>query len=213
MKTLTILSLMGILCLGLHAQNKLSHESVDLGLSVKWATCNVGANAPEALGDYYAWAETETKGDYTWRNYKYCEGSSTTLTKYCVGNSYGKSDNLSVMENSDDVATLQWGKQWRIPTDAEMTELRQKCSWTWTTLNGVAGYEVKGKNGKTIFLPAAGSRQGEESVFVGAQGIYSTRTTCKDYSFSVYDICFDEQKVERVDISRRFGVSVRPVCK
>jgi len=213
MKFFSVLSLMSLFCLGLLAQNKVKHEYVDLGLSVKWATCNVGANAPEEFGGYYAWAETEVKQEYTWRNYKYCNGSSSSLTKYCVGDSYGTSDNCVSLQSSDDVASVAWGGKWRIPTDAELTELHEKCTWTWTTLNGVNGYEVKGKNGKTIFLPAAGSRQAEESMFVGAQGIYCSSTSCREYSFSAYNLTFDNQSVSRVDISRRFGVSVRPVCK
>lgn len=214
MKSFTLLSLMSLMCFGLLAQEKTKHESVDLGLSVKWATCNVGSDTPEGYGDYYAWAETSTKENYTWRSYKHCDGSSTKLNKYCVGNSYGKSDNLSEMEAADDVATQLWGVQWRTPTDAEMTELREKCNWNWTTQNGVSGYVITSrKNGNSIFLPASGSRQDKELLFVGSKGIYTTRTVCKNYSFSVFDLYFTDEKVERADISRRFGVSVRPVCK
>jgi len=213
MRVLTVISVMLFLCFGLQAQKKAKHTAIDLGLSVKWATCNVGANAPEEFGGYYAWGETVEKETYTWRSYKHCAGSSTRLTKYCVGYTYGQADNLEEMEAADDVATQRWGRQWRMPTDAEMTELREKCTWRWTTLNGVSGYEVKGRNGQSIFLPAAGSRQDDVLIYEGSQGYYNTRTTCRDYSFSVYGICFVEGEVQRVDFSRRFGVSVRPVCK
>lgn len=213
MKHLSILFLLSCLSICLQAQTEKSHTCVDLGLSVKWATCNVGAEKPEAYGNYYAWAELTTKEEYTWLTYRHCNGSSTSLTKYCVGNAYGKVDNLVEMESCDDVATVEWGRRWRIPTDAEMTELREKCTWTWTSLNGVNGYEVVGKNGKSIFLPAAGSYQSAGLSYVGTQGLYCTTTSCKNYSFSAYELNFTSEVVERADISRRFGVSVRPVCK
>ncbi|MDY4512770.1 MAG: hypothetical protein SPE10_04900, partial [Paludibacteraceae bacterium] len=112
------------------------HEYVDLGLSVKWATCNVGASKPEEYGNYYAWGETTTKSTYNWSTYKWCNGSKTTLTKYNTSSSYGTVDNKTVLELADDAARANWGGAWRMPTDAEWTELRENCTWTWITKNG-----------------------------------------------------------------------------
>ena len=130
------------------------HEYVDLGLSVKWATCNMGASSPEEYGDYYAWGETETKSTYDWNTYKWCKGSENTLTKYCTDSDYGTVDNKTVLDPEDDVAHVKWGGNWRMPTDAEIEELRENCIWKWTTQNGKNGYKVTSKkNGNSIFLP------------------------------------------------------------
>ena len=104
---------------------------VDLGLSVKWATMNVGASKAEEYGDYFAWGETQPKSTYDWSMYKYCNGSSSTLTKYCNMSSYGNNgftDNKTQLELSDDAARVNWGGSWRMPTDAEWTELYEQCT-------------------------------------------------------------------------------------
>ncbi|MBQ7388829.1 MAG: hypothetical protein IJW01_05635, partial [Paludibacteraceae bacterium] len=136
--------------------------AVDLGLSVKWATCNVGASTPEGYGNYYAWGETTTKSTYDWSTYKWCNGSYKTLTKYCTSSTYGTVDNKTVLELADDAARVNWGGAWRMPTDAEWTELRENCEWTLTSDyngTGVKGRVVTSKtNGNHIFLPAAGYR-------------------------------------------------------
>lgn len=133
------------------------YEYVDLGLSVKWAICNVGASKPEEYGDYFAWGETQPKSTYDLSTYKWCNGSSATLTKYNYSSSFGTVDDKTQLELIDDAARANWGGIWRMPTDAELTELRTECTWTWTTQNGVNGYKVTSKsNGNSIFLPAAG---------------------------------------------------------
>lgn len=157
------------------------HEYVDLGLSVKWATCNVGASKPEGYGDYYAWGETTTKSNYDWDTYKWCQGSGDSMTKYCTSSSYGKVDNKSVIELSDDVAYVKWGNKWRMPTEDEMDELTTKCSWKWTKQSGVNGYLVTGPNGKTIFLPASGFYEYDELCDRGEGAIYWTS--------SLHDAC------------------------
>ena len=140
-------------------------EYVDLGLSVKWATFNVGATSPEDYGDYFAWGDTEPKENYNWATYKWCEGTDKTMTKYCSDSNYGNNgftDNKMELDLSDDAAHANWGGNWRMPTDAELTELREQCTWTWTTQDGVNGYKVTSKTSgytdKSIFLPAAGYR-------------------------------------------------------
>ena len=114
------------------SQNQTTHEYVDLGLSVNYATCNVGATTPEEYGDYFAWGEVEPKETYTWENYKYCDGSSTTLTKYCNKSNYGNNgftDTKTVLDPEDDAAIANWGGAWRMPTYDEFSELKNNCTW------------------------------------------------------------------------------------
>ena len=134
-----------------------SHLYVDLGLSVQWAMCNVGADDEADYGDYFAWGETQPKDKYIWSTYKYANGSATTLTKYGIVGATGIVDNKYNLDPEDDAATANWGYPWRMPTDDEISELINKCTWTLTTKNGVTGFLVKSKtNGNTIFLPAGG---------------------------------------------------------
>ena len=129
-------------------------DYVDLGLSVKWATCNLGAASPERYGNNYAWGEIESKIDFTWDNYKWCNGTQTSLTKYNSSADLGVVDNKSVLELDDDVAHVKLGGSWHIPTFYEMEELVNSCSWVFSSLNEVNGYEVIGPNGNSIFLPS-----------------------------------------------------------
>ena len=188
-------------------------------MSVKWATCNVGATKPEEYGNYYAWGETETKTNYDWSSYKWCSGSAETQTKYCTNSDYGTVDNKTVLELADDAARANWGGAWRMPTDAEWTELLENCEWTWTTLNGVNGYEVKGTNGNFIFLPAGGMRydnlEGAGMDGAGNYGVYWSSSLCTDY-YSVFAWCvyFDLDGMSGHcggDDGRANGLSVRPV--
>lgn len=134
------------------------HEYVDLGLSVKWATCNVWAYLPSDTGDYYAWGETATKEDYS-------QNSSET---------FGKGSMSDIRGTSRDVARKEWGIPWRMPTKAEFEELLNNCTWTWTTQDSRRGYCIISKlNGNSIFLPAAGARYGTSSPSdVNSNGYY-----------------------------------------
>ena len=190
------------------------HEYVDLGLpsGTKWATCNIGATTPEGYGDYYAWGETEPKTTYNWSTYKWCKGSATTLTKYNTRSSYGTVDNKTVLELADDAARANWGGAWRMPTDAEWTELRENCTWTWTTKNGVNGYEVKSNiNGNSIFLPAAGFRYGDDLRVAGDNGNYWSSSLGTDYPDVAWGVFFGSDYVYRGYVDRFYGRSVRPV--
>ena len=191
-----------------------NREAVDLGLSVKWATCNVGANKPEDYGDYFAWGETQPKDYYDWSTYKYCNGSYSTLTKYNNNSSYGTVDNKTTLDLSDDAARANWGGSWRMPTKAEQDELRTKCTWTWTTQNGVKGYKVTSKsNGNSIFLPAAGFRYDSSLDNAGSLGCYwssSLDAVYRNYAWSVH---FYSGYVGRYYDGRYYGFSVRPVCQ
>lgn len=191
------------------------HEWVDLGLSVKWATCNVGANSPEEYGDYFAWGEVEPKTTYRWSTYKY--GSSyNQLTKYCYDSSYGKNgftDTKTVLDPEDDAAIANWGGAWRMPTKAEQDELRNNCTWDWTTQNGVNGYKVTGPNGNSIFLPAAGSMYGGTLYYAGSDGDYWSSSLYTDYPNFAYSVNFTSDYVNWYYIYRYYGQSVRPVCQ
>ncbi len=173
------------------------HEYVDLGLpsGLKWATCNVGANKPEDYGNYYAWGETKTKPSYTKNNSK----------------TYGNQMNDIKGNSQYDAARANWGGSWRLPTKKELEELRNKCTWTWTTQNGVKGYKVTGPNGKSIFIPAAGYRYGTSLGSDGYYGYYWSSTPY-DYGYA-YDLNFDDG-YEYVDGSFRYdGQTVRPISE
>ena len=196
-------------------------EAVDLGLSVKWASYNVGATKPEEYGDYFAWGETEPKNTYYWwTTYKWCNGSYDSLTKY---NNSSSNDNKSEFKDNgyeDDAARQALGGKWRMPTDAEWTELRTKCTWTWTPdYNGTG---VKGEivtatngNGNSIFLPAAGYREekdGQDKLTnEGDEGCYWSSTLyTADAARSVF---FNSDWVYRYEFSRCYGLSIRPVSE
>lgn len=127
-----------------------SENAVDLGLSVKWASCNIGATSPEQFGDKYAWGETSTKDKYKGDNYLYYD--STTDSYIDIG--------LDIKGTDYDAAHVNWGGSWRMPTKNEFKELEKSCQWEWVNLNGINGYKVLGKNGNSIFLPV-----GKESYF------------------------------------------------
>ena len=209
------------------------HAYVDLGLpsGLLWATCNVGAENPEDCGDYFAWGETEpyyTQGNaqstasgiwktgksdgYAWSSYKWCNGSYTTMTKYCTQSSYGTVDNKTVLDPEDDAAHVQWGGKWRMPTYDELNELKTQCTWEWTQLNGVNGRKVTGPNGNSLFLPAAGCRDGSSLYGVGSYGHCWSSSLDTSYSDIACSVGFDSSGVGWYGSYRCYGDSVRPVC-
>ena len=148
---------------GFPSPRALHYDYVDLGLSVKWATCNVGANRPEEYGDYYAWGELEPKESYTWENYRLGVGGELPferkVSKYNTDRNRGVVDNKTTLDLVDDVANVRWGGSWRMPTLEEWTELRQNCTWTVDSINGVKGLRATsnkpGYTDRSIFLPEA----------------------------------------------------------
>ena len=149
--------------------------AVNMGLSVLWHQCNIGATKPEEYGDYYAWGETTTKSTYNWSTYTLCGGSETWITKYGVSSTYGITDNKTVLEKADDVAYQKFGGNWRMPTASEWDELlnTDNCTWSWTQLSGVNGCLVTSKKtGNSIFLPAAGDREEDDLCHAGYYGLY-----------------------------------------
>ena len=173
------------------------YAAVDLGLSVKWATCNVGADSPEDYGNYYAWGETETKDSYT---------SSNSVT-YEV-------DMDDIAGDAEyDAATANWGSSWRMPTYDEMEELIDSCTWTWTRQNDVNGYLVTGPNANSIFLPAAGYRYGTSLYFRGEHGNYSSSTPLESNSQYAYNLYFYSSNHNTNWNYRLYGLTVRPVAE
>ena len=189
-------------------------EAIDLGLSVPWASFNLGAMKPEGYGDYYAWGETDTKGDFVWPTYQWSEGDDHLLTKYCTEASFGLNgftDGKTVLELEDDIAHISLGGKWRMPTKSELDELMKLCTWKWVTVNGINGYEVRSSvNGNSVFLPAAGRKEYTSVEGLDSYGWYWS-STCGGYYYSS-SFVFNNSSVVRVDDWTRFnGIPIRPV--
>ena len=205
-----------------------AQDYVDLGLpsGTKWATCNLGASKPSDYGDYYAWGETEPKAEYTWATYKWMQTGQPDwkhITKYTFadgktegiwydasGNFIG--DGKTTLEAADDAATQKLGSPWRMPTDDEIKELLDNCTWTWTTRDGKNGYEVKSKkNGNTIFLPAAGYRRSSELYVAGSWGVYWSSSLRAASSDDARGLRFGSGVHDWNYLDRCYGFTVRPV--
>lgn len=197
-KLLLITTLLCVLCsceekalTGTHE----GHEWVDLGLpsGLKWATCNVGASLPDDYGKYYAWGEISTKTTYSNDN--------------CMSRRKSWSD---ISGSSDrDAARANWGGRWRMPTKEEFQELRKTCTWTWATHNGNKGYKVTGPNGQSIFLPAAGYRDGVTLRRAGEHGFYWSSST--NNKVAAHNLHFQKKSRYVKSKNRYHGLSVRPV--
>lgn len=194
------------------------HGYVDLGLpsGTKWATCNVGAQSPHEFGGYFAWGETLEREYYEffdWEYYKYCKGDDSSFTKYCLDRDYGIADGKTELTISDDAARAQWAGSWRMPTNEQWSELVSKCEWVWKPYCGNNGYYVKGPNGRTIFLPAAGMQEDEGNITYNESCRYWSRTLCdwngcqKAWGFILHpDIVMYSEPFDRC-----YGLTVRPV--
>ena len=197
------------------AEPKLSPEEyVDLGLSVKWARCNLGATAPEETGDYFAWGEVAPKSCYDWATYELCKEEKYNLIKYCTKSSYGKADNLKKLESEDDAATASLGKL-RTPTIEEWQELSRECTWTWTDVNGKKGYLVTGSTGNSIFLPAAGWKESDESQCMDAVARYWSSSLDTDSPWKAKALFESNNPLLKLGCydDRCWGFSIRPVTK
>ncbi|MCF0124082.1 MAG: BACON domain-containing protein, partial [Ruminiclostridium sp.] len=206
------------------------HEYVDLGLSVKWATCNVGAESETDCGQYFAWGETTEKEDYSWDNYKWGKFDDNDKTNYGMIK-YNNTDGLTTLEAADDPATAAWGEKWRTPTIDQIEELLYNCDWTWETKKDSGGNDVKGCtftskiNGNSIFMPAGGYRDGTELIdanyymnvdgFYYWDGYYWSSSRYGDYVGRVSHIWLDfSTKILDVYSGPHYqGYSVRPVTK
>ena len=183
------------------------HKFVNLGLpsGLLWAANNIGAATPYAEGDYYAWGETETKAEYSWNTYIV----NKKHTKY--RSKHGK----TVLDPSDDVATVKWGKRCRMPSRSEFQELCSKCSWEWQSdYHGASGYLVIGPNGRSIFFPASGTRGGRILGNHGTHGDYWSNTRCNDSGDNAYYLgSFSSYFSPNYNSSRFYGLCVRPVAE
>lgn len=198
------------------------YDYVDLGLSVKWATYNVGATKPTEYGDYFAWGENQPKEIYNFGTYKWCKGennSFSTLYKYVRTNTVGSIDNKTELESQDDAATVNWGEGWRTPTKEEQQELLDGCIWKWVKDFGGSGINgnigISKVNGNSIFLPANGIRLREKNNThgIGRYGNYWSSSLSQEESMAYIIHYLDEQIVWDSQNSRDIGIGVRAVVK
>lgn len=173
------------------------HDYVDLGLGVKWATCNVGANAPTEYGDYFAWGETETKKEFSYETYTFQQSPDELTRRY-------------------DAATANWGEGWRMPTQKEADELWSGCLSVRKKINGVAGLLITGPNGNSIFLPANGQKDDDDIEGAKTAGYYWTTEIGYWFDYEAYCIWFANYSDGVTAFScseyfRELGMGIRPV--
>lgn len=182
------------------------HRYTDLGLTdengnkILWATCNIGADNPQDYGEYFAWGETQSKGTFSWRNYKHSDN---------IGNptKYNNKDNKAILDTEDDAAYTNWGGAWRLPTMKEIQSLLN-CNWDKVTLKGVDGYMITGSNGQAIFIPFAGH--------ISSSGKRDEGSMCKLWINELSKT--DNSKASLIynanieDYLRYLGLPIRPVC-
>lgn len=198
-------------------------KAVDLGLSVLWADCNLGADAPEGYGDYFGWGETETKSYYSWSYYPYYVPTYTSSSKPTLPLEEYEGETVIPAPYDQlpcrrlplkyDAANSILGGKWRMPTSQEQKALCDSCTWTWTTRNKVGGYEVKGPSGKSIFLPASGAYMNGSVEERNNRGLYwsSTVLTYDDAKGRSYYLLF-MGSMHDVNASNRYiGMPVRAV--
>ncbi len=204
------------------------HEFVDLGLpsGLLWARTNVGAATPYEDGEYFAWGETEAKTKFTEDNYKLChtydkmnhvEGMTKRIHDYLR---YTPKDGKTELAASDDVATVKWGKECRMPSFLEFKELFENCVLEWKDdYHGTKGYLLTGSNGNTLFLPASGS------YMLGLNQVSGKGVTLNLWSRSLYTGGYENEPYKyaslvrvlksRISLGhdfRFYGLPVRPVA-
>ena len=192
-------------------------EYVDLSLpsGTLWASCNIGASSPEQYGFYFAWGEKEAKNDYSWLTYRYCKDTYDSLTKYCTAEYYGKFDGLDALEDEDDAAAMAWGSPWKVPSMEQFDELMNPENTTVkkTFQDDVYGMLITSKrNGKSIFLPAAGIRMDTDLINDGSRAYYWSRDVVRVDNFLARDFSFTTSSNTPNDTKNRcYGLSIRPV--
>ena len=179
-------------------------EAVDLGLSVKWASCNVGAISPEEYGDYFAWGDTKPKSSYDFDNSTTYGFTKSELEARGIIDEDG---NLTAVY---DAATVNWGKVWRMPTMDEIVELLDKCTWEWITYKNVNGRLVTGPNGNSIFLPATGCQIGTDLLSAGSYGHYWSAMLDNSINCA-FVLYFTSDRYDWHSGFRDYGYAVRPV--
>ena len=191
------------------------YTSVDLGLSVNWATINVGAKYLCEPGEPFSWGETKIKEDYSWNTYKWGK-SETYLKKYITKEGYYNDvDNLTRLESNDDVANVLLGNGWRVPTIEEWNELVTKCTWTWEWKtkddHGIYGYTIVGPNNNIIFLPCAGGTKGEYKQSNYNNGSYWSSDVNQEEPIKAYELFFSESSYFTTSVARYMGNAIRGV--
>lgn len=207
--------------------NGKDYEVVDLGLSVLWATCNMGADSPELKGNLYAWGETKSKDVFEWTNYKWCVEDELSLTKYCHTKNNGYrdfTDDKDILDPDDDAALATMGTGWHIPTEQNFHELRRNTTAKWCKLNGVGGFlftsTKEGYEDRSIFFPLVGMNDYGTTRFEGEYGYYWSNTIYFDKQKNKYNtleasvfwlehLDFDNQTV--MFRPRYVGLPIRPV--
>ncbi len=198
------------------------YSYVDLGLKsgTKWATYNVGASLPSETGLYFAWGETETKNDFSWATYKWCEPVSDNIshdfTKYCTNEKYGIVDNKTVLEAEDDAVIANWGNGWRLPTPTEQDELAEGCIWEYvedfkgTKQEGYLG--TSKANGNTIFIPSGESRFYKHAAN-GGYAYYLSNALSDALDYNNYSSCLycTPKGVASYWMERYIGLNARAV--
>lgn len=216
------------------------HDYVDLDLpsGTLWATCNIGAYSPEDNGFYYSWGETYIKRDFYWDTYKWCNGTKSSITKYCSNSNYGAVDYVFELDDDDDVAKNEWGGKWEMPTKKQFDELYRECYWVWTNsykgsnISGFIAFKAKNINVKGvkvfardvkstryderndihIFFPASGARVEDVLDKSGSGGYYWSRSLDVDAPNGAYYLDFESKSYFHIDAIDRFvGLQVRPV--
>ncbi len=182
-------------------------EAVDLGLpsGTLWANMNVGATSPEKYGGYYAWGEITTKTEHTWKNYRF--GIKDAVTKY------NAQDGLTELLDADDVAYVNWGEDWLMPTRAELQELKDDCTITEKTQDNVKGLTVTGPNGNSIFLPYGGRHNGSQYEYVGVGCHLWTKSRNESDPNQAPRFLWDSNYETIDNASRYLGHNIRPVSK
>ena len=196
-------------------------KAVDLGLSVLWADMNLGATKPGEMGHYFTWGDAEPivldsvdlGNRRGWYNYRWCKGSEKTLRKYNTKEESGTVDNITVVSNDDDAATMLWKEGWRMPSKEEMDELLTKCKWEWAVQDFVQGYKVTGPNGKSIFLPAAGCLNYQGKYGLYEKGYYWTSDVNEDTPKECYYLYFGKEKQGTYSQDRYAGRCIRAVIE
>lgn len=192
---------------------------VDLGLSVKWATCNLGADSPDEPGYYYKWGYTDPsniKFDvFSWDDYA-MRLSDGTLTAFNFLPEYSSEqyppDSLYTLTEDLDPAKKLQGSQWRMPTDDEFTELRNNCRFVWSEYNGRKGYQVTGPNGNSIFIPAGGFCNAYGLVMDGTSGCLWSSSISTFVPTRAYELTFCNGSINRGSVDRFYGENIRPVA-
>lgn len=198
-------------------------RAIDMGLpsGTKWANMNIGAERAEEAGLFFAWGETvgfNSSGSdghiFGWGSYKWCRGSRDSQTKYCNNSSFGPIDNKTILDLSDDAAYINWGGEWRTPTNEEMHELIENTTSEWTTLEGVGGYRLTSTStGNSVFLPAAGCRVSESHYEDGTDCYYWASSIDQDSPYASRYLRFYVGRVFLASMFRYYGMNIRPVYK